>query len=120
MFGPDPPQTWGSKHIFHKPPRADFMIRANNNKSPFLALLRCPFTVPPIQLPVLFSQNLIHKHQSIIVSTQLITVASVASMHSFTSASEQTVEAAANGNILLFTGQWMFSPWLFLLICGTL
>lgn len=36
------------------------------------------------------------------MSTQLITVASVASMHSFTSASEQTVEAAANGNILLF------------------
>lgn len=103
--------------IFHIPVGADFMIWANCTFCPFLA---CPPALSPHHP---FSSRCSFPRTSSInirVNCQHITVASVASMHSFTSAGEQTVKAAANGNILPFTGQRTLPLWLFLLICGTL
>lgn len=110
------------EHIFHKPLGADFIICAyHNTKSPFLCPAPLPFHRSAHSAPRAFPRaSSINIRALLSARTQLLTVASRASMHSFTSASEQTVEAAANGNILQFTGQWMFSPWLLLLICGTL
>lgn len=95
------------KGIFHNLVGADFMSWANYTFCPFLA---CPSALSPCHpfssccsFPRTLSIN-------IRVNCQHITVALVASMHSFTSVGEQTVEAAANGNILPFTGQRTLPP----------
>lgn len=86
---------------------ADFTICANSTSCPFLPCTPALSLLHPFSSVRSFPRT---SSINIRVNCQHITVASVASMHSFTSASEQTVEAAENGNILLFTGQWMFSP----------